>query len=34
MNTPLNIGGTSAGSVSSTASIAQIGAKRITLKPR
>ena len=34
MNTPLKTGGTSAGSVSSTASSAQIGANRMTLKPR
>src|SRR5437588_343122 len=34
MNTPLNIGGTAAGSVSSTASIAATGANRITLWPR
>ena len=34
MNTPLKIGGTSAGSVASTASRAQIGANRMTLKPR
>ena len=34
MNTPLNTGATSAGSVKSTASSAQTGANRITLKPR
>ena len=31
---PVNTGGTAAGSVSSTASIAATGAKRMTLKPR
>ena len=34
MNTLLNIGSTSDGSVASTASKAQIGANRMTLKPR
>ena len=34
MNTPVKTGGTAAGSVKSTASIAAIGANRITLKPR
>src|SRR6476659_2858825 len=34
MNTPLNIGSTSAGAVRSTASKAQTGAKRMTLMPR
>jgi hypothetical protein len=34
MNTPLNMGSTSEGSVNSTASSAQTGANMMTLKPR
>jgi hypothetical protein len=34
MNTPLNTGATIAGSVRSTASMAQTGANRTTLNPR
>ena len=34
MKTPVNMGATASGWVSSTASSAAIGAKRMTLKPR